>query len=288
VRVLVLGSDTPLGQALQEFLDGTGRHDVVTLSRAGCRWKSERQAKKAVQRAACQMLVDLRISATLDAGQTIPGRDIEACGWLAKACQRHGCAYLYLSSCSLFSGKLDRLYAEVDVPDCDHEPGQVLLEAERAVADRCERHLILRLGPVFSHRRDNWLPQAMLQIQGGGAWVPGGHSVAGTPVAAGDAARVISALLDQLSAGAEAWGIYHYASADKVRAEEVAEVLLAAASQFFEFDPGGPELDALQGEQGRPGPALDCRKIRNTFAIKQVPWRDALTATVKQYFKSAQ
>jgi dTDP-4-dehydrorhamnose reductase len=31
--------------------------------------------------------------------------------------------------------------------------------------------------------------------------------------------------------------------------------------------------------------ALDCSKIRNTFAIKQSPWRSAVAGIVKQYFQ---
>jgi dTDP-4-dehydrorhamnose reductase len=31
--------------------------------------------------------------------------------------------------------------------------------------------------------------------------------------------------------------------------------------------------------------ALDCSKIRNTFAIKQVPWRSAIPDMVKAYFQ---
>ena len=30
--------------------------------------------------------------------------------------------------------------------------------------------------------------------------------------------------------------------------------------------------------------SLNCNKIRNTFAIKQAPWRGAIAANVKQYY----
>jgi dTDP-4-dehydrorhamnose reductase len=29
---------------------------------------------------------------------------------------------------------------------------------------------------------------------------------------------------------------------------------------------------------------LECTRIRNTFAIKQVPWRNAIADLVKQYY----
>ena len=51
MRVLILGSESPLGQALGAFLDALGRHEVESITRSASRWKSERQAKKAVRRA---------------------------------------------------------------------------------------------------------------------------------------------------------------------------------------------------------------------------------------------
>ena len=71
MRVLILGTDTPLGQALTEWLQQLGRHELVTMSRSACRWKSERQAKKEVRRAACDILVDLRIEAAVDGSEVL-------------------------------------------------------------------------------------------------------------------------------------------------------------------------------------------------------------------------
>lgn len=268
---------------MQVFLADTGRHEVLPLSRATCRWKSERQAKKAVQRADCEILVDARIATGIDSSQSLQPRDLEACHWLAKACQRHEVIYLYLSSSRVFSGKADRLYSELDLPDSEDELGLALQQTEQGVSERCERHLLLRLGPIFSHLSGNWLVDALLSIRASAVPLLT-DPPRGTPVAAEDASRVISGLLDQLSVGAEPWGVYHYASLDQPGEDEVGEVLLAAASQFFEFDPAA--IARHDSVPGPPNAALDCRKIRNTFAIKQLPWRDAMTNTVKHYFKS--
>lgn len=285
LRILLTGSDSPLGLVLHEFLLQVGRHEVIPLTRATCRWKSERQAKKAVQRAKVDAMVDLRVLTALDSAEEITDLEVDRCDWLAKACQRNGVAYLHLSSSRLFSGRLDRLYSEDDYPDSDDKVGRALLRAEEAVRDRCERHLILRLGPVFSHHSGNWLPGMMARL-GSEEKLSLDNNLRGNPVAADDAARVISGLLDQLSAGAEPWGIYHYCSSDNTNAFELAEALLAAASQFAEFDATRVELDEMPEAHLPANRALDCRKIRNTFAIKQVPWRDFVTDTVKLYFQA--
>ena len=117
MRALILGSDTPLGHSLVQLLQHLGRHEVQVLTRAACRWKSERQAKKAVARTKCEIVADLRISAAADGVDPLQELDLKRCHWVAKACQRSGIAYLLTSSSRVFSGQLDRPYTEDDQPD---------------------------------------------------------------------------------------------------------------------------------------------------------------------------
>ena len=129
MRVLILGSDTPLGLALVSRQALLGRHDIVPMSRSACRWKSERQAKKGIVRAKSDIVVDVRIEAAGDGGVQIQELDLQRCHWVAKACQRTTAAYLYLSSSRVFSGQLDRPYVEDDLPDNEETVGQLLWTA---------------------------------------------------------------------------------------------------------------------------------------------------------------
>ena len=211
MRVLLLGSDTPLGQALTDYLEHLGRHEQVEMSRSACRWKSERRAKKAVIRAKSEVVVDMRIEAAGDGGDPIQELDLKRCHWVAKACQRSAIPYLYISSSRVFSGQLDRPYSEEDEPDSEETVGQLLAGAEKLVRESCERHLILRLGPVFSYEGTNLITQMLGPMLEGGSLVLD-NNLRGCPVAAADGARVLSAVLDQLGTGMEPWGIFHYGS----------------------------------------------------------------------------
>jgi dTDP-4-dehydrorhamnose reductase len=284
LRVLLLGSDTPLGMVLQDYLGRIGRHELVGLTRSACRWKGERQAKKAVRRAECELLLDLRLAATLDMPEEIPDADVEACHWLAKACQRSGMTYLLVSSDQIFSGTAERLYSEQDEPDGDSASALQLAQAEQRVAETCAAHLILRLGPVFSALEGNWLPTTLARLCEQQAMQPAAH-LDGNPVAAHDAARVIAGVLDQLSAGASPWGIYHYCSADVGSAYELAETIIAAAGQFAPQLEAASLLAEIPDRGSRSSRAMDCRKLRDTFAIKQLGWRDSVADTVKHYFR---
>ena len=171
MRVLILGSDTPLGQALVERQALLARHETVLMSRSACRWKSERQAKKSVVRAKCDIVVDVRIEAAGDGGEQIQELDLKRCHWVAKACQRTAIAYLYLSSSRVFSGQLDRPYTEEDFPDNEETVGQLLSMAEQLVRDSCERHIILRLGPIFSYEGTNLITQMLGPMRQGGSLI---------------------------------------------------------------------------------------------------------------------
>jgi dTDP-4-dehydrorhamnose reductase len=284
MRVLLLGFDTPLGAAIVERQTALGRHEFITMSRSACRWKSERQAKKSVVRAKSDIVVDVRIEAAGDSGTQIQQQDVKRCHWVAKACQRSGTAYLFVSSSRVFSGQLGRSYVEADCPDNEETVGQLLAEAEQIVENGCQRHLLLRFGPVFSDGGANLISQILGPLQEGDSLVLD-NNLRGCPVAAADGARVILAILDQLGTGLEAWGIYHYGSADNATYYEFAEALLAAASQFSEFSSSAVQLESESGDLPPLDRTLDCARIRNTFAIRQVPWRSAVGDLVKHYYE---
>jgi dTDP-4-dehydrorhamnose reductase len=284
VRVLILGSDSPLGRALTEFLEELGRHDLVCLTRSASRWKSERQAKKAVRRAQADAVVDIRVEAVADGGQEIVDLDLKRCQWVAKSCHRDGACYLFISSSRVFSGSLDRMYNEEDAPDNDSDAGGLLASAEQVIREYCDRYLILRLGPVFASDGANLVTRMLGEMIRGENLVLD-NNLRGCPVASIDGARVISALLDQTSTGAELWGTYHYCSSETATHYEFAEAVLAAASQFSEFSSRAVELMPLDPEAASLNRSLECSKIRNTFAIKQQPWRNAIADQVKHYFQ---
>lgn len=284
MRVLLLGSDSPLGLALCERQALLGRHEFVLMSRSACRWKSERQAKKSVVRGKSDIVVDVRLEAAGDGAAEIHQQDLQRCHWVAKACQRSDTAYLFISSSRVFSGQLGRPYHEEDYPDNEESVGQLLTRAEQIVENVCDRHLILRFGPIFSNEGTTLITQMLGPMQEGDSLILD-NNLRGSPVAADDGARVILALLDQLGTGLQPWGVYHYGSSDTATYYEFAEALLAAASQFSDFSSSAVQLER-EPEGLRPlNRALDCTRIRNTFAIRQVPWRSAVGDLVKHFYE---
>ncbi len=282
MRVLVIGADTPVGQALCDYFTERGR-EFVGLSKADCRWKSERQAKKSLRRSDCGFAVDARLQSAADGGIRVHEVDINRSLWLARASQTLKIPFMLLSCARVFSGHSGREYREDDYPDGDSSIAQLLIAAETALRDHCERHVILRMGPVFSPVGINVATHMLDQLhQGGSLALSRKHR--GCPLPAEDAARVISGMLDQFDCGVQAWGVYHYCSSDITSCYEFAEVLLATASQYEEFAAGAVQLDGGQEAAEDISRDLDCGKIRDTFAIKQQPWRTNVAGHVKQYY----
>lgn len=282
MKVLLIGSDTPTGQALCEYMDARGS-DYSALTKSECRWKSERQAKKSLRRAECDFAVDLRLQAAADGGIRVHDVDIQRCIWLARASQTLKLPLMLLSCARIFEGTDSRGYREEEYPDGTSTIAGLLTAGESAVRDHCEKHVILRMGPVFAPTGINVLTHMLNELHEHGRLSLSRHR-RGCPLPAEDAARVVSGMLDQYGCGLEAWGIFHYCSPDVTSCYEFAEVLLAAASQYTEFNEDDPEILAAEDLREERDWRLSCDKLRDTFAIKQQPWRVSVAAHVKQYY----
>ena len=199
---------------------------------------------------------------------------------LAYAAAATGCFLLQLSDCQVFSGKQAAAYRETDEPDASTSYGMTLCASERKVIEVCPRHLILRTGELFSSLGPNVLTNLL------DAWLKGSSAPVSIryqfcPTSVRDAARVIVAILQQLSCGIEPWGIYHYCGTDAVSYHDFARLV----KQIIESQPeSNLVMEMHEIAEGLPplSWALDCSKIRNMFGIKQHAWRAGLTSGVKR------
>jgi dTDP-4-dehydrorhamnose reductase len=282
VRVLVIGADNPVGTELRAEFQRWGRHECIPMTMSAARWKSERQAKKSVRRDRPDLILDVRMPQVLAAEGLPAEQDIESSHWLAKACQRSGIHFFHVSSDEVYAGTAAQPYREDQAYDRDDPRGRLLQQAEDAIRGACDEHLILRLGPLFAARENNLMTRVLAELEMTRSVVLD-HSLYRCPVVAADAARVIAAVLDQISAGAQPWMTFHYASTDRTTRFEFAEAVLASASQFRDFSEAVVRPTS-EDDAPKRSLALDCSLIRDTFAIKQVPWRSFVSPTVRQYF----
>jgi len=188
---------------------------------------------------------------------------------MAEFARDRGIALFQLSSCYVFDGRKQSGYIASNPGQPVNELGNWQWECEQALRTLLPRHIILRTG---------WsLARFIRKVQASTAAgevlsLPG--RCRGQPVAVRDLARVMEAVVLQVDCGAEVWGTYQYAGAEEINLYELG---LAIAGL-----PGIPEGIRVVDEVPEwvhlepVNTTLVCTKIRNTFGIKQLPWRSGL------------
>lgn len=274
-----------MGHSLRAFIPPLQRHELVLTPIEGTRWQRERQVKKMLRTVAPDMIVDSRMVSFWDDRESIPVVELERTQWLARSAQRLGIGYFYLSSSQVFAGSLKRPYRESDTPDSREPKGQLLLKAEQVVRDTLDDAFVLRLGWLFSGRGPSHFKFMLDQLRAGETLMAS-DARRDCPVHTAEVARVIAGIIDQISVGAPARGLYHYGSAGDTGYFAFCEALVAFASQFDVF-PRATEL--LKEESISEGflinRSLDCTAIRHQFGIQRRPWRDFVERAVRRYIE---
>ncbi len=274
VHALILGADSVVGERLCARLIERGG-EVKSLTLAECHWRSERQTKKVLRRMEAPHLIDARLLAMQERGLLPDDRYLERSRWIARTAHTFCASLLLVSSAEVFSGQLDRAYSEDDYPDGRTELSYRLQGIESAVREGCEQHIVLRFGAIYSGVGHD--PMAhVLRSLAIGEQVAVCARVKQYPITANDAARVLAAVLDQIDVGAEVWGIYQHCGAEAVTRYKLFRAVLAqlCAEKYLSED----VIDLLIADKSgvAVNVKLDHSKLRNTFAIQQMPWHGAV------------
>lgn len=275
MNVLLIATPSPLHHALTQWFELRGRAyrdvapDQVTALTAGDLANS--------------LVVDIATLTALQVGNEL-SLSGEARHHLVGLVETVGCPLLFLSDGRVFDGDDAPLnHRETEKPQPGSLAGGRLTAVEHLLVRHIEKHLLLRTGPVFSERGENFFTTLFDRLMAGGA-IPLNSTLKTCPTHVVDLSRVISALVDQIASGAQNWGAYHYNSSGQTSAYEFTEVMLAFASQHVDLSKAKTSLEIQEsGTRIEPAvPVLRCEKILHHFGIKQLPWRAYLPKPVKQ------
>tara|TARA_B110000444_G_scaffold230513_1_gene237790 strand:+ start:246 stop:1124 length:879 start_codon:yes stop_codon:yes gene_type:complete len=278
VQVLLVGKDTSIGLALTALLLSRG-HKVRGLRQDDCVWKNIPEAEAAL-RPGGDLVVNVIIQNTFDSRVRITAEHLSSVLRLAKACEKKRIPIVHLSSAFVFSGMHKNPYREGDERSNKHPLAEIIKSAENAITGSAERYVMLRFGPIFGSVGVNIITGILDSILDNKRQ-EFSNNTRGCPVSSVDAARVIAAIIDQISCGAEPWGTYHYCSSDQTSCFEFAEALLATASQFVDYAISPLILQDEKESKRVIRREMNCDKILNTFGIKQQHWRAVLIECVE-------
>lgn len=201
--------------------------------------------------------------------------------YLAQAAQRVGAAMLHISTDYVFEGNKTGEYVESDTTNPQGVYGESKLAGEIAVANVCDKHIILRTAWVFGENGNNFV-RTMLRLGATCNELSIVGDQIGGPTYAGDIAHALIQIAKNISEGEEVeYGVYHYSGLPHVSWFEFADAIFDTALKQKVIS-NKPSLTSITTDQ-YPTPArrpsnsrLSTDKITNNFGIKASDWMVAL------------
>jgi dTDP-4-dehydrorhamnose reductase len=302
MKILLLGANGQLGWQLRRSLGVVG--EVTALHRDSAPLCGDlarpEEVAKSIEAARPDVIVNAAAYTAVDRAET--ERDAAfainaaACSVLAQAAQRCGAWLIHYSTDYVFDGSGEQPWRESDATGPINVYGSSKLAGERAIAEGCERYLILRTSWVF----DSWGQNFLKSILRAAARQDSLKVVSdqwGAPTRAALIADVTARILGgcpRIRSGAGSiesgtTGIYHVAAAGATTWHEYAVLAVAHARECGMALKASPEsISAIPSSEypqaaARPGNSrLDTSRLRATFGVNLPQWQDGVRAVVAE------
>lgn len=199
---------------------------------------------------------------------------------LAEACREIGAALIHFSTDYVFGGAKPGPYTEAD-PVCPLSVyGASKAEGDAAIAERLDRHVILRTSWVYSAVGHNFV-KTMLRLGAERDELRIVDDQHGAPTAAAELARAAIHIAAALDAGRDdGFGVFNFTAAGETTWYGFARAIFAGAAERGAKVPS--RVRAIATEE-YPLPAarprnsrLDCARIACVYGLVARPWQDSL------------
>ena len=288
MRVLVLGTENPLGQALlaqaaAEFIQ------LEAVERPEQGWLPE-MADQLLAGAKPDLVLNLafyreHFQLGLQDGNVLQAQQ-QFAERLIQGCAATDTTLVMLSSARVFDGGQTSAYSEADEEAPAGALGQVQLALERSLRSACPKHLVLRFSWLLDSEPEGPLAQLVAGLKGE-ASLALAEEWRGNPTPVADAGRIILSVLKQLDCAAPVYGTYHYGSGEATTwisfVQHVMEELTARGQLAGDAVIQPVVFDSLPSLTGRPQNAvLQARKMMMVFGIKPRSWRSQVPVLLEE------
>lgn len=290
MKVLITGKNGQVGSCLVSQLSNMTEINFLALSREELDITNAEQVSKMVNEYKPSIIINAAAYTAVDKAES----EVELANAinnlgpknLAKAAAQVNAAIIHISTDYVFAGNKEGLYTETDEVNPQGVYGQTKLAGEQSVAQECDAHIILRTAWVFSEFGNNFVKTMLRLAQTRNTLGVVGDQFGG-PTYAGDIAKTIVSIAQQLQQCSTKFGVYNYSGYPHVSWEEFAKEIFAKALSQLEVDTPVTVNAISTSEYPTPAkrPAnskLDCNKIKTNFSIHPSDWKAALN-TIQQY-----
>lgn len=283
MRVLITGCNGQVGHCLTERLKS--KAEILALDYEGLDITDQQAVSKTVANFKPDYIINAAAHTAVDRAE----QEVELSSainrdgpqYLAQSAQQLNAVMLHISTDYVFDGAGDKPYDETDNTNPQGVYGQTKLAGELAVAQSCEKHLILRTAWVFGEHGNNFVKTMLRLAQTRDELNIVGDQFGG-PTYAGDIADALIAMVDYIEQGQQpAWGVYHFAGMPYASWYEFAAKIFQLAERKGVLAKQ-PKIASIP-TSAYPTPAkrpansrLDCSKIANQFGIQPSDWIVAL------------
>jgi dTDP-4-dehydrorhamnose reductase len=297
MKILLTGKDGQVGFELVRALAPLG--EVVAVGRAECDLGDADALRTLVRRVAPDVIVNPAAYTAVDKAES--ARDLafavnaRAPGLLGEEAARLGALVVHYSTDYVFDGAGFKPYTEDDAPAPRSEYGASKLAGERALAEPCPQHLILRTSWVLGTHGGNFA-KTMLRLAAEREQLRVVDDQSGAPTSAALLADLTAHLVRQYAReGAKAFpfGTYHVAAAGDTSWYDYARFVLDAARAAGSDLKAGPDdvlpvsTAAYPTAAKRPANSrLDTSLFRRTFDLRLPPWQEGVGQVLRQLLRS--
>ena len=290
MKVLITGKNGQVGSCLVSQLSNMTEINFLALGREELDITDAEQVSKIVDEYKPSIIINAAAYTAVDKAES----EVELANAinnigpknLAKAASSVNAVILHISTDYVFAGNKHGLYTETDEVNPQGVYGQTKLAGEQSVAQECAEHIILRTAWVFSEYGNNFVKTMLRLAQTRDTLGVVGDQYGG-PTYAGDIAKALINIAQQLQQGATKFGVYNYSGYPHVSWQEFAtEIFAKALSQQVIETP--VTVNAISTSE-YPTPAkrpanskLDCSKITTNFSVQPSDWKTALNP-IQQY-----
>ncbi|MFA0221881.1 dTDP-4-dehydrorhamnose reductase [Vibrio splendidus] len=285
MRVLITGCYGQVGSCLTQQLANNVNITVCALDREHLDVTNQDAVNAAVAEFEPSIIINAAAHTAVDKAEEEVGLSYainrDGPKYLAEAAQSVGAAILHISTDYVFEGNKVGEYVETDTTNPQGVYGESKLAGEIAVAEACDKHIILRTAWVFGENGNNFV-KTMLRLGENRDSLSIVGDQFGGPTYAGDIANVLIKIANLIAQGDTVeYGVYHYSGLPHVSWFEFAGAIFDIAVDQGFLDKK-PSLTSIVTDQ-YPTPAkrpnnsrLSTEKISQGFSVEASDWQVAL------------